>query len=395
MKDWKYSTYLGILAGVLLLAILSREKKFDWRVTLAHDDKNPFGAYALSTVLSDEQKIEHRYKTFYELKDSLPREAGVFILAESFRATKEETGAMLDYVNGGGVIFISAHSIIGKLADTVQVRTEDDFLRVAEQTSRTDSAFIRLRNTAMDTTTEYSFRSTNIFDYLDVGDTTTAHAFPTTVVASNNKNHAVAVKVTVGKGYIVFNSTPLIFTNYELLRANNHRLVSSLLSYLPHPTIYWTEYYQSGRGEPNSPLRFVLSSEPLRWAYYITVVSMIIFIVFEAKRRQRLIPVIKPLPNTTVNFVNTIGALYFENADHKSIAMKKVHFFQETVRTRYYFSLPVHSPQYVQALSAKAGVDEEIVRQLSAAIRSVLSQATISTSELKSLHRHIRNFWAK
>jgi hypothetical protein len=32
----------------------------------------------------------------------------------------------------------------------------------------------------------------------------------------------------------------------------------------------WTEYYHLGRMESTTPLRFILTNEPLRWGYYIT-----------------------------------------------------------------------------------------------------------------------------
>src|ERR1043165_6764628 len=107
MKDWKYLMYLGILGSLLLLVILSGEKKYDWRVTLAHEDKNPYGTYALNSLLSPLKKIEHSYKTFYELKDSISPAAGVLILAEKFHPSKEETEAMLAYAKSGGAVFVS------------------------------------------------------------------------------------------------------------------------------------------------------------------------------------------------------------------------------------------------------------------------------------------------
>jgi hypothetical protein len=393
-RDWKYRVYLGLLAGVLVLAILSQERTVNWRVTLARDDKNPYGAYALARVLSQGLKVEHRYKTIYELKDSLSNTAGMFVLAENFDATREDVRAMLAYAKDGGALFISASSIYGPLADTLKIRTKFGFRRRGDPTHR-DSAFIQLRNITLDTVTKYHFKKQDIINYLAVDDAVPRAPFPAELIAGNDEQQPVALKITLGKGYIVLNSTPLIFTNYELLRGDNHQLVSSLLSYLPRATLYWTEYYQSGRREARSPLRFILSNEPLRWAYYVAVGSMLVFMIFEAKRKQRIIPVIKPLPNTTVDFVQTVGGLYYESADHKNIALKKILFFQEALRTRFFFTLPIQSPNYVEALSLKAGADENSVRKLVDTIRNILSQTTISEEELRTLHRELETFWTK
>jgi hypothetical protein len=45
--------------------------------------------------------------------------------------------------------------------------------------------------------------------------------------------------------------------------------------------------------------------------------------VFEAKRRQRIIPIIDVPQNTSVIFVKTIGQLYFNKKEHLTIAQRK------------------------------------------------------------------------
>lgn len=395
MRDWKYLMYLGILGGLLLLVILSGQKTYDWRVTLAHEDKNPYGTYALNSLLSPLKKIEHRYKTFYELKDSLSSATGVLILSERFHPSNEEVETILAYVETGGVLFVSANSVTGKFADTLQIQTNDHLFQSSTYSQDSESSSLRLRSVATDTTSEFYFKAQNIYSYLTAGDTAKVERFHATLIASNNEDQAVAVRIAIGKGSIVLCSTPLIFTNYCLLKEDNQALVSSLLSYIPQSKIYWTEYYQLGRMEVASPLRFILNTEPLRWAYYLCIGSVIIFIFFEAKRKQRIIPIIKPLANTTVDFVNTIGGLYLENADHKSIAMKKIHSFQEALRTKFFFHQSIFAPSYAEALSHKSGVSEETVQQLVDTIRSVTAATIISDKELKALHQQIQKFWAK
>ncbi len=36
-----------------------------------------------------------------------------------------------------------------------------------------------------------------------------------------------------------------------------------------------------------SPFRYFLAHEPLRWALYLTMITIILFMIFTAKRRQR------------------------------------------------------------------------------------------------------------
>jgi hypothetical protein len=52
----------------------------------------------------------------------------------------------------------------------------------------------------------------------------------------------------------------------------------------------------------STPLRFFLTNDFLRWALRLSVFGLILYILFEMKRRQRVIPVITPLRNSTVRF---------------------------------------------------------------------------------------------
>src|SRR6478609_613904 len=127
-KDWKYILYLSIVIGIYVVVKLSETKQNDWRVTLAHEDKEPYGTYALDQLLPSLFKnasITNSYKTIYELKDSLKEQSNLVILGTSFFAGKADTEALLNYVNKGGTVFISAHYFSDYLADTLGLSTRD------------------------------------------------------------------------------------------------------------------------------------------------------------------------------------------------------------------------------------------------------------------------------
>lgn len=187
----------------------------------------------------------------------------------------------------------------------------------------------------------------------------------------------------------------MVFTNIHLLDDDNHEFVSTSLSYLPQKDTYWTEFYHLGRMEIATPLRFVLTTEPLRWAYYLTLISILLFMVFEAKRKQRIIPIINPLTNTTLEFVGTIGNLYYQRADHKNIAEKKIQFFLDQIHATYFINTNNKDEAYLILLSKKAGVPEKTVRDLLNMISQISQQEKISASELTRLNELIEKFHQK
>ena len=389
-KDWKYILYISLAFSLFVIVKLLSPKQYDWSMTFAHDDKNPYGAYALNELLPGifaGQKISHSYKTLYEIKDSLANDENIIIISANFSADKEDTNVLLQHVEKGGSVFISAQYFWGHFSDTLDLTTYDYFFKSGHIFDKRDTSFLKFANAQLDTLQEFPYRRDNIHNYFNQFDATR-----TTVIAKNDYRYPVTLRMKIGKGELILNSTPLVFSNIYLLSSNNHAFVSKTLSYLPANNVTWTEYYHLGRMEATTPLRFILRNEALRWAYYITVISLLLFMLFEMKRRQRIIPVIKPLANTTLEFVNTIGNLYYQRGDHKNIAEKKIHFFMDQLRSKYWLNTTHLDNAFIVTLATKTGRDENDARALINIIGSIRSKEKITAEELLELNKRMEKF---
>jgi hypothetical protein len=389
-KDWKYILYLFLAFGLFVAVKLLSPHQHDWTVTFAHDDKNPYGAYALSELLPDifpENGVRHTYLTLYEIKDSLKRSGNILSISSNFSAGKEDTEALLKHVAGGGSAFISAHYFLGHFSDTLKLSTYDYFFKGGDILARNDTAVIQFVNPSLDTTKQFYFKRDNTHNYFNKFDTTR-----TTVIARNDRGNPVTIRVAWGKGALILNCTPLAFTNIYLLSKENHDYASTTLSYLPKTDVEWTEYYHVGRMEAQTPLRFILTNEPLSWAYYLVVFSILLFMLVEIKRKQRIIPIIKPLENTTLEFVGTIGNLYYQSGEHKNVAEKKIHFFLDQLRTKYWLSSTKLDETFILTLTRKSGKPEEEVRGLINVIVFILNSRDIAVDRLVDLNERIEKF---
>jgi hypothetical protein len=389
-KDWKYILYISLAFGLFVTVKLFSPKQYNWQISFAHEDKNPYGGFAFNELLPGifpDGTIKHSYQTLYELKDSLKSQDNIVIVSSSFMPDEEDSRVLLKHVEEGGSAFISAQQFSKEFADTIAISTNDYLLKEGNFFIRKDTAILKFVSTSADTTKQFFYKRDNIHNYFSRLDSTT-----TTVIARNDYNMPVTIRRKWGKGNLILNSTPLVFTNIYLLADENHEFVSTNLSYLPSNNVLWTEYYHLGRMEVGTPLRFILTTPPLKWAYYITVLALLLFMIFEMKRKQRIIPIIKPLANTTLEFVTTIGNLYFQRGDHKNIAEKKIHFFMDQIRTKYWINTTSFDDAFVHTLSAKVGRPEEEARRLVNSILVVKSKAAISANELVELNRQIENF---
>jgi hypothetical protein len=86
--------------------------------------------------------------------------------------------------------------------------------------------------------------------------------------------------------------------------------------------------------------------------------------IFNAKRKQRIIPIIKPLTNTTVDFTKTIGNLYFQEGNHDTIMEKKIIYFLEKIRQDYLLDTQNLDDDFIKKLHQKSGKDIALIENV-------------------------------
>lgn len=396
-KDWKYIAYLAGAVVLYLVLSLMAPRQLDWRITFHREHKIPFGGFALSDLMHElfpDHKINQNNYTLYELYDTLEKPVNFLSISLSFGPGDDDVKALLKNVAEGGHAFISAHSIYGKFADTLNITTRDYFFDEEHEhflTDKNDTSTLRFTNPNMNVRGKFLYPRKNFHERLVLYTDSLHHK---KVVAVNDVELPVTIIIPWGKGSIIVNCTPMAFTNAYLLPHDNYKFAAALLSYLPQNDLVWTEYYELGRMEAQSPLRFVLKNESLSWAYFITVFSLLLFIIFEAKRKQRIIPVIKPLGNTTVEFVSTIGDLYYQHGEHKDIAEKKISFLLEHIRTKYWLNTGKLDDTFITTLAKKSGKGEEDIKGLVMIIKLIQSQPEIALDRLVDLNNKIEHFYS-
>jgi hypothetical protein len=188
---------------------------------------------------------------------------------------------------------------------------------------------------------------------------------------------------------------PLAYTNYNMLYRQNAQYISKTLSYLPVQHTYWHEYYKDFKAEPQTPLRYIISQPALKWALYLSLGALVLFIAFEAKRKQRIIPVIKPLTNTTLEFTETVGRLYFQYKDHKNIADKKITYFLDYLRTHFYVKTIEIDDSLYSKLADKTGIDKIEITKLFELITMISNKRNVSEEDLLTLNSQIEQFQRK
>ena len=201
----------------------------------------------------------------------------------------------------------------------------------------------------------------------------------------------------MGLGCFYIHSYPLAFTNYYLLKNNNYEYVVKCLSYLPNNLIFWDEYYKPFKQEKaKTPLRFILSVPAYKWAYYVAIFSLLIYIIFVGKREQRVIPVIIPLKNLSLDFAKTVGSLYYQQRNHKDLAEKKMTYFLEKIRAHYFMPTNLTNDSFQAKLSFKSNVPAETVQAIfNIYFKQIREHHSINEQTLIAFNKELELFYSQ
>ncbi len=392
--DKKVKIYLSIFALIVISIVYLESVKpqpINWFPSYVSKHKIPYGTYVLrnelSTIFPKTKISDIKIAPYVFLQDSTKHGTYVFIDA-ALNFGEDEFNELLQFVNRGNDVFISTH---GVTIDTLHLESEGLYSTALEEIP-----FFKLINKNL-STKEFSFDrnfSNTTFTKID-----TASAIilgKTGFVNQNEKRVAEGVnfiKQPYGKGTFYLHTFPEAFTNYFILKPSNQQYTASVLSYLDETKpILWDAYYKTGKSKISSPMHYLLSSKSLKWAYYITLLGVLFFVIFEGKRRQRYIPIVTPLKNQTLAFTRTIANMYYEKSEHKNIAEHKISYLLEYIRTKLHIPTVTINDKFYSFVASRSGNTNEKVVTLFKFIESVHLKNTITKEELIKLNTLIEEF---
>lgn len=435
-----------VLFVLFCLLQVNLPKKFVWSPTFSHVDKQPFGSFVFDSVLT--QSLPNGYhvtkKTFFQLDQEHAKEKiSVLMVVDQQDLKQLDVKYLCNIARRGGKVMVVASSSFddGRNADTVvvdelertfNVRIEDGtyfslrgilaglkahdndmydtiywnnretmyaaqpyrmFYNMVGGTLFVDSVPKVKRLAYTLSTAGYDYRQ----DSLYVGDFT---GFDTIVDEKERieridtfaiKKIPVAVSVPYGKGEVIFVSSPLLFTNYGMLEGNTFVYIFRLMSYLADLPVYRTEAYVKTDAmlvAEQSPFREFIKRPPLRWALYLALLGVVLFMIFTARRRQRVIPIMSKPANRSLEFIQLIGTLYYQRKDHVDLVRKKFKLFAEELRKTAGVDISdvnTDDREYL-LLAEKTGMNSDRLKKVIRQIRLVLhSEGNISVEEMRSL----------
>ncbi|UUF16824.1 MULTISPECIES: DUF4350 domain-containing protein [Flavobacterium] len=363
--------YISVLVFIFILILVSdydKPKPIDWRPTYSVNDKIPFGLYVFDKEIGGilkKQKIQRiSTVTPYEFLDSKYDEdslvetysvKGTFVnISVQNNIDDQSMKEIMYFVSHGNNAFLSMANFPKPLLDSLKFEYTSNF-------RPTDSSLVWMANKKL---SRKAYKSTgDIADYFSKIDTLN------TIVLGyqgnpKKKKNINFIQIPYKNGNFFLHMHPVAFTNYNLLKKDRYQYAENVLSYIPKGDVFWYTKLQTDENISGSPLRYIYSQPALAWAFYLFLIGMLIFMIFNAKRKQRIVPILQPLSNLTIDFTKTIGNLYYQEGDHKNIIDKKIIYFLERIRTEYLIDTTKLDDEFVKKLHHKTGKDEKDIQEL-------------------------------
>lgn len=394
-----------LVAGALLLLLVaillvSRGRplhRLDERVTLRQRDKIPYGTAVARHLLPSlfpaaSVQIDTRYPGTWADVDANDSNQAVVVIADYFDANSDELHRLQRFVSSGNNVFIIARAFSDEAATffNLSFTPYSSFYNSSE-----DSLRVKLAPPvfAADSFFAYpGFRYEGAIQRFD--------SARTLVLGKNDKGWPNFVRLDKDAGHFFVHTAPLAFSNFFILHKNNIAYYQQALSVLPKNTkaVLWNEYYldKMQRPAPDKDVNWLgalFKNPSFKRGFLTALFTLLLFVLLGMRRKQRLIPPHEKPKNDSLDFVKTLGRLYYDKQDHKNLAEKMGAYFLEHVRSRYKMTTHTLDEELVLLLQARSGYPAPELESIVATIRRLPDAYSISEEQLADFHKKLELFY--
>jgi len=413
MKKIVYIVFILLL--FLLMYWLNKDApiQYQWQPTFDTNDKEPFGAYAFDKIMSDSwtDKYIHNYYSLYDIASEtevypdseadeetgeyldtveINPEYNLLIVANYPRLDTTETKLLLKYVKAGGSVILAANYIYDPLSDSLNISIRSSlFMDIFDLSIK--QAEKKVRFCASDSGQNiFTLPQSLVNNYFVISGKVNYSYYDSLYrISAISDDKTISLRYAIGRGNLILISNPLIFTNYGILNDSISPYIWKHLAYLKGKPLMRTEYYETGSqgGKSKSEFRVILRERAFKWAYYTILAGILIFMIFTAKRRQKIIPVIKPPANKMLDFVRSIAGLYLLKNNNADLILKKQIYWGEELKRKYGIDIvnERHDSEFYTRVAAKTRQPVDEIRRLFTDLSRIDEKTYVPDGEMMRL----------
>ncbi|MER3464789.1 MAG: hypothetical protein C4329_10650 [Chitinophagaceae bacterium] len=390
---------LGLIALAIILIGSARlqPRKMNERLSLRTKDKIPYGFYAAYHLLPE--LFTHASVSLDKSQmlrwDDIQTDSGnqaVVMVCTYFDPEEYELRQLANFVKRGNHVFIIAASLseqANKYFGLSSSFIDDD---EGFKNEDNDSLGVQLAVPPFTSDQKYLYSGKRISYTTALHDSSKG-----LVLGSNNAGHPNFLYFKAGEGIITIHLSPLAFSNYFILHKNNIEYYQQAMSVIPQSVdrIVWNEYYLFRKSKNDEPsiLKVLFRYPSFKWALLTAGTTILLFALLYMRRRQRMVPLINKPKNESLDFVKTIGRLYYDKEDHTNLAKKMAAYFLDHVRQRYLLATHTLNDDFVATLHAKSAYDKEELATIVTFINYLKNGAAVNEYQLARFHKQLETFY--
>lgn len=344
MKGKGFVFTIGVVLFTLLVFFLTQvgPKTFSWEETYSPRDGEPFGCLLFDSLMC--QALPKGYEvsgmSIEELSrtDTLKRRS-VLVLNNDY-ISYDDTERLLDMAARGNKVMIVKENPY-TFEDTLGDFTSNAWYFTFRKAQEEVETFGKMKRTTVCLQPEGTYPPCEVSLpalMADYGFNTDELRDLAYVSAYEKDGTSVKVmQLDWEKGSLYFVSTPLLFTNYGVLDEQCRTFVLRTMDNLKdYPVVRLYDFRDDALAANNGPLDFVSRHAPLRFAWQLLVVGVILLLLVNARRRQRALPVLERSVNAAVDFLTQHASLYRKKSDFSPLLRKKYRSFAARLRREWH-----------------------------------------------------------
>jgi hypothetical protein len=429
-----------IFMVLVLLVIIFQQKRYNWSETYNPTSSEPYGTVIfnrlMKNVRNQQEFVMVKDSAFKELPKDPSAEVDNYIyIGSEFYANLNDTKQIFDFVAAGNNAYIFCDNPRNLIADSILVlpelpEWEEEVLEyVYDEESdyedyeepQQESIMQRKFYTIYDSLIDLHFYNhilkaqppyglSYYFHFERVGK---SWSFFNDSLKTRNgdENYSNFISCQYGKGQFYFHSTPLVFTNYYMLNDTAMNYCRNTLKSMGNGKVYWDEdnrdydlinfNLNDEANDPTKPhegpMEFILSEPTLRYAWYTLLVAGLLYLFFGAKRKQRIIPAMESMQNTSVEYTEVISQMFMNQSDHKKLVSMKMDIYKAYLRDTFNLKLPLSQEQENDTLYAqiaqKCSVNMNLVKDIFEQHKYLSALVEVDTAEMLTFHYQLEKFY--
>jgi hypothetical protein len=375
-------------------------KRVDDRITLRKGDKIPYGTFVayenlkylfpLAEISINQESpagFSSLIADYSYNAETDPPKALYIIITPEFHPDQKEYDAILRFVGAGNHVLVSSFSWGKNFTDSLNLR----IFQPNTYVEFGDSLEVSIKHPVTYDSSTFAYPGKADDTYFIQYDSNYS-----SVVGHEKRRPNLIRQAYTGGGSITIQSDPLAFSNFFLLHKKNNTYYDEAFSYFPRNinAVVWDQYFRyKNNGSNFNSLQVILANKSFRTAFWLVLLLFALIYLFESKRKQRIIPIINPHRNTSLDFVKTVGRLYHQYHDNKNLGTKMTAHLMEYIRQKYNLSTTNLDQQFISTLAFKSGYPDDKLQQMIYKAKMLNDFSSVTDEELMDFHRQTEAFY--